>query len=306
MAGGITSHLAIKQFRKRRFLMGYIKKNKNETPCQYFIRVIDDPNTTNYIAIIRSKELLNYLMENKEKCKDGINKLQEILTTHKKQKVREAAYKVLIAIDEEKYNCLRPYIYSRNPDKKNSPKIKSYKSKIYNAPVGDFGFCCEEEKMAILFSHIKEKNWDNFKIFKNTFSSRYRYDASLLDDEKMKKLYKKYYDYAVNGKIKTLQKERKARISSSLPKELNDTLYLYNLRYSRADGRGTSKVVTKCRRKKQYDKDRLSGFRILSKYNGKVIAGKNFELYENDVKDFCDKLLNGEIKLPKEELKDNL
>lgn len=50
----------------------------------------------------------------------------------------------------------------------------------------------------------------------------------------------------------------------------------------------------RCRRKKQYDRSRLSGYQIMKK-NGTIIAGKKFELYEADVKDFLSKLQSGEI-----------
>lgn len=65
------------------------------------------------------------------------------------------------------------------------------------------------------------------------------------------------------------------RLHSELSEEVADILKSYGLRVVRADGRGTSHQVKKCRRKKDYDKGRLSGYRIIKANCGTIIAGKS-------------------------------
>ena len=64
----------------------------------------------------------------------------------------------------------------------------------------------------------------------------------------------------------------------------------------RADGRGTKHSVKKCQRKKQYDVSRFSGYKIL-KGGTVVIAGKRYELYEDDIRSFIQQLQSGHIYL---------
>lgn len=166
----------------------------------------------------------------------------------------------------------------------------------YYPSVGEFGFCCEAEKMSILFSNMRKKNWDNFDVFKRDFKVRYADDANGIKKQKMKLLHQKYYEYAIDGTMDKIKEERRDRLNSELSEDITNQLAAYDLRVTRADGRGTSHQVKKCRRKKQYNHDRLSGYCIM-KTNGKVIAGKKFELYEDDVVDFLNKLDNNELTL---------
>lgn len=263
------------------------------SPTKHFIVNVKN-SSYNTLHLVKNQKFIKYLELYKDKCPKTIDLLIELVKTNQKQKIRSSAYSILSALKIENIKDLQVYAWKNTPKTANK---KTYKSSLYNPPVGEFGFCCEEEKMAILFSSIKEKNWDNYDTFKSTFATRYREDASIQTEDSLKALYDKYYQYAIDGKFKEIQMMRGRRINSTLPEELLKTLDRFDLRVTRADGRGTSKVVKKCRRKKQYNKDRLSGFRIIAKKNGKVFAGKKYELYEEDVKAFCDKLLNGEITL---------
>lgn len=262
-------------------------------PDQYFLMKIQETDT-DIRRTVSNKRLISYLKEHKDECPDAVEKLREIVKTHTKYKVRKTAYKTCISIGLEGCEELRPYTEKQN-SKRNH--FSSDKSVIYNPPVGEFGFCCEEEKMAILFSHIKKKDMGDYKVFQTQFKNRYTHEAHLLNAAKMKKLYNKYYGYAMNGKLGRIQAERRTRINSELPKDILDVLKEHGLKVTRADGRGTSSQVKKYRRKKQYDQDRLSGYRIVSITSGTPIAGFKYELYEEDVRAFIEKLVNGEISL---------
>ena len=270
------------------------------TPDKYFLQKIQEEDV-NLISTICNKRLMRYLTEHLEECQVVLDKLREFAITHSDAKVKKAAFNVYKSLCEIDDNFLKEYQNTFNMQK--NKKIKkqknpsSHKSKLYNPPVGEFGFCCEEEKMAIVFSHIRKKNLGSYDVFKRDFKTRYRYEASLVKGNDMRKLYQKYYEYAMNGKLAQIQAERRKRIHSNLSDELVEVLKEYGLRVVRADGRGTNHQVKKCRRKKQYDQDRLSGYRIISIKKGIPIAGKRYELYEENVREFVDKLKQGEIIL---------
>lgn len=172
------------------------------------------------------------------------------------------------------------------------PKLSAHKSKYYNPSVGEFGFCCEAEKIAIIYGYVGEKRWGDYGIFVKNFTSHFPYETSLLSEEQMHNLFEKY---KYKSTIQKIRSQRMNRLHSELPEEATDILKSYGLRVVRADGRGTSHQVKKCRRKKDYDKGRLSGYRIIKANCGTIIAGKKFELYEADVMDFISKLQSGEI-----------
>lgn len=174
---------------------------------------------------------------------------------------------------------------------KDRKKISAHKSKYYNPSVGEFGFCCEAEKVAIIYGYVGKKKWGDYGIFVKNFTSHFPYEASLLSEEQMNELFEKY---KYESTIQKIRSQRMSRLHSELPDEVTEKLKSYGLRVVRADGRGTKHQVKKCRRKKQYDSNRLSGYQIMKK-NGTIIAGKKFELYEADVKDFLSKLQSGEI-----------
>lgn len=273
-------------------------KAEKFTPSQYFLARIEEEHA-NIISLIRDKRLIKYLNECRNNWNDSDNqaiaKIKEFALGDK-VKIRRQAYKTcceLGFVDEEfekqRQEKLKPMKQMKKPS--------SHHSKLYNPKVGEFGFCCEEEKMAIVFSHIKERNMGDYNVFKNEFSTRYTYEASLQTDLDMRRLFEKYYEYKKNGKLLEIQKQRRDRINSQLPKDVLNVLESYGLKVTRADGRGTKGVVKKSRRKKQYDADRLSGYRILSIKKSIPIAGKRFELYEDDVRDFTEKLINEEISL---------
>lgn len=274
-------------------------KTEKVTPSQWFLARIEEEHA-NTICLLRDKRLIKYLNERKDNWDDSDNQVIAKITEFAKVdkvKIRRQAYKTCceLGLVDEEFEKQRQEEMKANRQKKKKPS--SHHSKLYNPKVGEFGFSCEEERMVIVFSHIKNKDMGNFEIFKRDFSSRYPYEASLLNDEEMQRLFEKYYGYVETGKMAELQNERRDRINSQLPKELKAALKSYSLRVSRADGRGTIKVVKKCRRKKQYDKDRLSGYRILTIKKGIPIAGKRFELYEDDIRDFLEKVGSGEINL---------
>lgn len=273
-------------------------KTEKITPSQWFLARIDEEHA-NIICLLRDKRLINYLSERKDNWDDYdyqvVARIKEFAVGNK-TKIRKQAYKMccdLKLVDEE-FEKQYKEVFAIKKQKRMPP---SHNSKVYNPKVGEFGFTCEDERIAIVFSHIKKKDRDNFDIFKRNFSTRYPYEARLLNNNKMKKLFNKYLAYIEIGKMAEIQKQRRDRIHSDLPKELIETLKNYGLRVTRADGRGTSKQVKKCRRKRQYDADRLSGYRVISIKKGIPIAGKRFELYEDDIKDFTEKLVSGEIIL---------
>ena len=277
-------------------------KQEKITPDKYFLSKVEEEQA-NVIGLIRDKKLIRYIIEQPDKSKEAIDKLKDFALNSKSPKIKRNALKTcsdLGLVDDE---FLKEYQASFHK-KKSKKKPSSHKSKLYNPPVGEFGFCCEEERMAIVFNHIKDIK--NFDVFQREFTTRYPYEASLVSQSDMERLYKKYYEYATNGKLAEIQHQRRNRINSTLSQDIINILKKYGLRVTRADGRGTSKPLKKCRRKKQYDADRLSGYQIISIKRGIPIAGKKFELYEDDVKDFTEKLISGEIVLDEALAKERL
>ena len=273
-------------------------------PDQYFFTKIKEPNN-NTKRTVSDKTLINYLKLHNGECIEVIDKLKEIVQTHEDYPTRKAAYTTLEKLQIDGYETLKKYtIKGKTKTTIKKERKKSNKSKLYNPPVGEFGFCCEEERMAIVFNHIKDIK--NFDVFQREFTTRYPYEASLVSQSDMERLYKKYYEYATNGKLAEIQHQRRNRINSTLSQDIINILKKYGLRVTRADGRGTSKPLKKCRRKTQYDADRLSGYRIISIKRGIPIAGKKYELYEDDVKDFTEKLISGEIVLDEALAKERL
>lgn len=277
-------------------------KQEKITPDKYFLSKVEEEHA-NVIGLIRDKKLIRYIIGQPDESKEAINKLKDFALNSKSPKIKRNALKTCSDIGLVNDEFLKEYQASFRK-KKSKKKPSSHKSKLYNPPVGEFGFCCEEERMAIVFNHIKDIK--NFDVFQREFTTRYPYEASLVSQSDMERLYKKYYEYATNGKLAEIQHQRRNRINSFLPQDIINILKKFGLRATRADGRGTSKPLKKCRRKKQYDADRLSGYRIISIKRGIPIAGKKFELYEDDVKDFTEKLISGEIVLDEVLVKERL
>ena len=277
-------------------------KQEKITPDIYFLSKVEEEHA-NVIGLIRDKKLIRYIIGQPDKSKEAIDKLKDFALNSKSPKIKRNALKTCSDLGLVNDEFLKEYQASFRK-KKSKKKPSSHKSKLYNPPVGEFGFCCEEERMAIVFNHIKDIK--NFDVFQREFTTRYPYEASLVSQSDMERLYKKYYEYATNGKLAEIQNQRRNRINSTLSQDIINILKKYGLRVTRADGRGTSKALKKCRRKKQYDADRLSGYRIISIKRGIPIAGKRFELYEDDVKNFTDKLISGEIVLDKVLAKERL
>ena len=277
-------------------------KQEKITPDKYFLSKVEEEHA-NVIGLIRDKKLIRYIIGQPDESKEAINKLKDFALNSKSPKIKRNALKTCSDIGLVNDEFLKEYQASFRK-KKSKKKPSSHKSKLYNPPVGEFGFCCEEERMAIVFNHIKDIK--NFDVFQREFTTRYPYEASLVSQSDMERLYKKYYEYATNGKLAEIQHQRRNRINTTLSQDIINILKKYGLRVTRADGRGTSKPLKKCRRKKQYDADRLSGYRIISIKRGIPIAGKKFELYEDDVKDFTEKLINGEIVLDEALAKERL
>lgn len=268
-------------------------KQEKITPDKYFLSKVEEEHA-NVIGLIRDKKLIRYIIEHPDKSKEAIDKLKDFALNSKSPKIKRNALKTCSDLGLVNDEFLKEYQASFHK-KESKKKPSAHKSKLYNPPVGEFGFCCEEEKIAIVFNHIKDI--ENFDMFQREFITRYPYEASLVSQSDMERLYKKYYEYATNGKLAEIQQQRRNRINSTLPQDIINILKKYGLRVTRADGRGTSRPLKKCRRKKQYDADRLSGYRIISIKRGIPIAGKKFELYEDDVREFVDKLESGEISV---------
>ena len=162
---------------------------KPPLPDQYFFTKIQEPNN-NTKRTVSDKKLINYLELHKDECIEVIDKLKEIAQTHEDYQTRKAAYDTLEKLKVEGYETLKKYTFKNKATiKKERKKPSAHKSKLYNPPVGEFRFCCEEEKMAIVFSHIK--NVRNFDVFQREFTTRYPYEASLLSQSDMERLYKK-------------------------------------------------------------------------------------------------------------------
>lgn len=160
-------------------------------PDEYFLNGLEMEHA-NVIALIRDKRLISYIKENPECCECAVEKLKELALMSRKPAIKKNAFKTCseIGVVSEEFENEYQKSYQKKRGKKNP---SAHKSKIYNPPVGEFGFCCEEEKMAILFSHIRKKNVGNFETFQIQFTNRYSYEASLLDIEDMKRLFQKYY-----------------------------------------------------------------------------------------------------------------
>ena len=267
--------------------------NKVVTPDEYFLQNCEDGEPS--VKAITDRRLISYINTNKENpdlCKLAVDKLIELALTHSKDNIKKAAYQTCkeIGVVDEKFedNYKRSYAKTKIERQKN---FSAHKSKYYNPSVGEFGFCCEAEKVAIIYGYVGKKKWGDYGIFVKNFTSHFPYEASLLSEEQMNELFEKYKYESIIQKIRS---QRMSRLHSELPEEVTEILKSYGLRVVRADGRGTKHQVKKCRRKKQYDRNRLSGYQIMKK-NGTIIAGKKFELYEADVKDFLNKLQSGEI-----------
>lgn len=267
--------------------------NKTITPDEYFLQNCESSDPS--VKAVTDKKLISYINENKEKesCKIAVDKLIELALTYTKANVKRAAYqtcKEIGVVDEEFEKTYKKSYTKTKVDRK--PKLSAHKSKYYNPSVGEFGFCCEAEKIAIIYGYVGEKRWGDYGIFAKNFTSHFPYEASLLSEEQMHNLFEKY---KYENTIQKIRSQRMNRLHSELSEEVADILKSYGLRVVRADGRGTSHQVKKCRRKKDYDKGRLSGYRIIKANCGTIIAGKKFELYEADVMDFISKLQSGEI-----------
>ena len=267
--------------------------NKVVTPDEYFLQNCENGDPS--VKAITDRRLISYINTNKENpnfCKMVVDKLIELALTHSKDNIKKAAYKTCkeIGVVDEKFEDSYKKSYAK-PKAERQKKISAHKSKYYNPSVGEFGFCCEAEKVAIIYGYVGKKKWGDYGIFVKNFASHFPYEASLLSEEQMNELFEKYKYESIIQKIRS---QRMSRLHSELPDEVIKILKSYGLRVVRADGRGTKHQVKKCRRKKQYDRSRLSGYQIMKK-NGTIIAGKKFELYEADVKDFLSKLQSGEI-----------
>ena len=267
--------------------------NKVVTPDEYFLQNCEDGDPS--VKAITDRRLISYINTNKENpdlCKMAVDKLIELALTHSKDNIKKAAYQTCkeIGVVNEEFEDSYKKSYAK-PKVERQKKISAHKSKYYNPSVGEFGFCCEAEKVAIIYGYVGKKKWGDYGIFVKNFTSHFPYEASLLSEEQMNELFEKYKYESIIQKIRS---QRMSRLHSELPDEVIEILKSYGLRVVRADGRGTKHQVKKCRRKKQYDRSRLSGYQIMKK-NGTIIAGKKFELYEADVKDLLSKLQNGEI-----------
>lgn len=268
------------------------------TPDQLFLSKVDNSDNGEVINLLTRKSLTAYIRKNRDDCTEVIEKIRELVQTHGNKSVRRAAYRVCESLQLDNLNELKKCLKQvKEDEKERQRKPSTHRSKLYNPPVGEFGFCCEEEKMVIVFSHLIRNKWEDYRNFEKEFKSRYPYEASLVDDGQMKELYEKYREYHINGTLKEFKEERWHRINDKLPKEIVDVLKKYRMRATRADGRGTTHRVSKCRRKKQYDQDRLSGYRLISLKKGIPVAGKRFELYKEDVEKICHMLDSGEINL---------
>lgn len=267
--------------------------NKVVTPDEYFLQNCEDGDPS--VKAVTDRRLISYINTNKEKpdlCKMAVDKLIELALTHSKDNIKKAAYQTCkeIGVVDEEFEDNYKKSYAK-PKVERQKKISAHKSKYYNPSVGEFGFCCEAEKVAIIYGYVGKKKWSDYGIFVKNFTSHFPYEASLLSEEQMNELFEKY---KYESTIQKIRSQRMSRLHSELPDEVTEILKSYGLRVVRADGRGTKHQVKKCRRKKQYDRSRLSGYQIMKK-NGTIIAGKKFELYEADVKDFLSKLQSGEI-----------
>ena len=195
-------------------------KQEKITPDKYFLSKVEEEHA-NVIGLIRDKKLIRYIIEQPDKSKEAIDKLKDFALNSKSPKIKRNALKTCRDIGLVDDEFLKEYQASFHK-KKSKKKPSSHKSKLYNPPVGEFGFCCEEERMAIVFNHIKDIK--NFDVFQREFTTRYPYEASLVSQSDMERLYKKYYEYATNGKLAEIQHQRRNRINSTLSQDIINIL----------------------------------------------------------------------------------
>lgn len=139
--------------------------NKTITPDEYFLQNCESSDPS--VKAVTDKKLISYINENKEKesCKIAVDKLIELALTYTKDNVKRAAYqtcKEIGVVDEEFEKTYKKSYTKTKVDRK--PKLSAHKSKYYNPSVGEFGFCCEAEKIAIIYGYVGEKRWGDYGI----------------------------------------------------------------------------------------------------------------------------------------------
>lgn len=88
------------------------------------MKKVTESSNTNLVRTVSDRTLISYMKYHKEDCSEVIDKLKEIVRTHKDVKVRKAAYETCITLELEGTNDLREYIKTPEIKEKEGGKEK--------------------------------------------------------------------------------------------------------------------------------------------------------------------------------------
>ena len=82
------------------------------TPAQYFNKKVDEPSNSNILRTVSDKTFISYTKNHMEEADsiEAVEKLKNVVHTHKDKKVRKAAYETLLTIGAEGLDDLQNYI----------------------------------------------------------------------------------------------------------------------------------------------------------------------------------------------------
>lgn len=82
------------------------------TPAQYFLRKVDESSNSNMTLTVSSFHLINYVKHHTEEADsiEAIEKLKEVIRTHKEEKVRKAAYASCVEIGVDGIEDLQKFV----------------------------------------------------------------------------------------------------------------------------------------------------------------------------------------------------
>lgn len=261
------------------------------TPDQYFLKKVDEESNANIIRTVSDKTFIRYTKDHKEDCTESIEKLRNIVRTHKDKKVRKAAYESCIEIGIDNVEELQEYI--DNPEiteieiEDNGVDQKETTTK---KPIPNRTNPLNKEKAIIIYMSLVKRYKDHREnitcgVFLNAWKEMFECDKYNISKESYKSLHDKQiaafayvkdeFDDKSYDEIKAIRDSFMIYQSREVPVELKQL----------AQSKGV--IVTLA---ENIDKH-LSGFNVLvreSKYMTYKINDVPYGLSENAVK----KLLN--------------
>lgn len=264
--------------------------DNKETPIEWFRRMISSDDVKNRRIAMRF-DAINGITEMGEVKRKVIN----AALTDPDEEVRVAAYQTIETIgwlDEGIQEAYARRIEELSEIKKRDKALGFYKlpyvkcEKKYETALDGgslLGIVAERERVVIVMWNLKNISKEKFR---KQFKARFPKYKNIRNDE-LNKLYM-HYLYLWENQREQLKKEwdiRNSRIKKDLPEEVQVMIDECGLRVLRSDGRGTARKITPIQ-KKNYDCHTLSGYRLVD-LDGNTVAGRKYELYEQDVYEFC-------------------